>query len=79
MNLSNTPRSKLPFSAFGDPANRKYPLNTPGRARNAPARASEMQHKGVISKRKEDSIDARANRALDHMKHARSAAQQRKA
>lgn len=34
-------RRSLPKSAFGLPGKRKYPLDTPGRARNALARASQ--------------------------------------
>lgn len=34
-------RRSLPKSSFGLPGKRKYPLDTPGRARNALARVSQ--------------------------------------
>ncbi|MDX3230617.1 hypothetical protein [Streptomyces sp. ME19-01-6] len=34
-------RRSLPKSSFGVPSKRKYPLDTPGRARNALARVSQ--------------------------------------
>jgi len=39
-------RSKLPASAFVYPRQRKYPINTVGRARNALARASSSRNAG---------------------------------
>jgi len=41
-----TPRSRLPASAFVYPKQRKYPINTVGRARNALARASSSKNSG---------------------------------
>lgn len=62
--LTAKQRNKLKPSQFGDPKNRRYPLENPAHDRNAKARASEMEHKGAITKRKEETIDARADRAL---------------
>lgn len=64
--MKSSTRNALPSSKFALPGERKYPVDTPGRARNAPARASEMEHKGVISKATEQKIDAKAHAALKH-------------
>ena len=64
-------RNKLKKSQFGDPANRKYPIDTPGRAANAKARATQQAKKGNISASKAGAIKARANRALKRMKAKR--------
>ncbi|HKE51281.1 MAG TPA: hypothetical protein VKE25_07205 [Actinomycetes bacterium] len=39
--------SKLPRSAFAYPSRRAYPINTPGRARSALARASSSHNAGT--------------------------------
>lgn len=39
-------RNRLPASAFAYPKTRKYPINTPRRARNALARAAQPQTSG---------------------------------
>lgn len=57
-------RNKLPASDFGEPGSRKYPMPDKSHARNAKARASEMEHKGRISKSTENKIDAKADRKL---------------
>jgi len=57
-------RNKLPASKFGEPGERKYPVNNKPHARNAKARASEMEHKGRISKSTEEKIDRKADRVL---------------
>jgi len=67
-----TQRRKMPFEQFADPQQRKYPIDTIKRARNAPARASEMANKGIISRGKERSIDERAHHALERLKAARA-------
>jgi len=38
---------KLPASAFAYPSKRAYPINTPGRARSALARASSSHNSGT--------------------------------
>jgi hypothetical protein len=43
-------RRSLPKSAFGLPDERKYPLDTPGRAANAKARATRSRKRPVISR-----------------------------
>lgn len=57
-------RNALPSSEFALPGSRKYPVNDPGHAVAAKSRASEMEHKGVISASTEEKIDAKANRVL---------------
>lgn len=64
--LDNSQRNSLPDGKFALPAERKYPVDTPGRAQNAKARASEMEHKGVISASTKEKIDSKADRALGH-------------
>ena len=41
MSISASKRASLPTEDFGQPAQRKYPLDTPGRARNAVSRAAQ--------------------------------------
>ncbi len=59
-------RNALPSSKFALPSVRKYPVDTHNRAANAKARASEMEHKGVISPSTKATIDRRANAMLGH-------------
>ena len=66
--ITTSKRNSLPASEFALPAERKYPVDTRGRAANAKARASEMEHKGKISKSTEAKIDAAANRKLSGSK-----------
>lgn len=57
-------RRRLKKRQFGLPGQRKYPLDTKGRARNAKGRATQQYKRGRISKSTRDRIHARANRAL---------------
>jgi len=66
MKLSTKARNKLPKSAFAIPSERKYPLENASHARNAKARASEMEHKGRISEGEKETIDRKADRVLGH-------------
>jgi len=63
--LSSKSRSKLPKSDFGMPGEKKYPMPDKSHARNALARASEMENKGKLSSSSKAKIDAKANRILD--------------
>jgi hypothetical protein len=47
--LSAARRKALPSSAFAYPATRRYPIDTPARARNALARAAQPQTSGSYS------------------------------
>lgn len=62
--LKSAERKSLPGKDFGLPGSRKYPMPDKSHAANAKARASEMEHKGRISKGTEAKIDAKANRKL---------------
>lgn len=61
--LTTRARKALPASEFAGPG-RSYPIPDRAHAANAKARASEMEHKGVISKATERKIDAKANHVL---------------
>ncbi len=62
--LTTEGRNKIPSSKFALSKERKYPVENAAHAKNAKARASEMEHKGKISKSTEKKIDAKANRVL---------------
>jgi hypothetical protein len=66
--LKAATRNKLPKKEFGLPGERKYPIEDKAHARNAKARASEMVHKGKLSKSSEAKIDAKANKVLSRGK-----------
>ena len=61
--LTTAARKKIPASKFAGP-DRSYPVEDKAHARNAKARASEMEHKGKLSQSAEKKIDAKANRVL---------------
>lgn len=62
--LTTKARAKLPAKAFALPKERKYPIENPSHAKNAKARASEMEHKGKILPATKAKIDAKANKVL---------------
>jgi hypothetical protein len=70
--LTSKKRNALPDSAFAGP-DRSYPVEDKSHARNAKARASEMEHKGKISMATEKKIDAKADRVLGKKGGAKSA------
>jgi len=57
-------RNALPSGSFGLPAKRKYPVDTPARAANAKARASQQKNAGSLSAAEQAQIDAAANKKL---------------
>lgn len=63
--LDTKERKALPKKDFGEPSRRGYPMEDKGHAKAAKARASEMEHKGKLSKSEEEKIDAKADRVLD--------------
>jgi hypothetical protein len=65
--LSTKARNALPKKDFAGP-DRSYPVENASHARNAKARASEMEHKGKISKGTEAKIDAKADKKLGKKK-----------
>jgi hypothetical protein len=66
--LTTKQRNKLPKSEFGEPGKRAYPMPDKAHARNAKARASEMEHKGKLSPSMKSKIDAKANKVLKKKK-----------
>lgn len=66
--LTTKQRKKLPKSEFALPEDRKYPVDTKNRARNAKARASEMENKGKLSPAEKAKIDAKADKVLNRKK-----------
>lgn len=57
-------RKSLPKSKFALPSQRKYPVDTTGRASNAKARATQMVKKGKLSEYSKAKIDVKANKVL---------------
>ena len=66
--LTTKARNKLPKSEFALPGERKYPMPDKAHAKNAKARALEMEHKGKISAATKSKIDAKANKVLENSK-----------
>lgn len=62
--LTTKKRNSLPDSSFAGP-DRSYPVFDKSHARNALARASEMEKKGKLSVSSKAKIDAKAHRILD--------------
>lgn len=62
--ITTKQRNALPDAKFAEPKERKYPVDTKNRARNAKARASEMEKKGKLSMASKDKIDAKAYKVL---------------
>ena len=66
--LTTKKRKSLPKSDFGLPGERKYPMENASHAKNAKARATQMENKGKLSEGSKDKIFAKANRILDRGK-----------
>jgi hypothetical protein len=62
--LSAKRRKRLPASKFALPKQRKFPVDTPARAANAKARATQGVKKGTLSKSAAAKVRARANKVL---------------
>lgn len=62
--LTAAKRNKEPKKEFGLPEERKFPMPDKSHARNAKARASQMEHKGKLSAADKKKIDAKADRVL---------------
>lgn len=60
-------RNKLPKSKFALPTERKYPVNDAAHAKNAKARATQMEKRGIISSSTKTKIDSKANKVLSGM------------
>ena len=65
--LTSEARNKLSKSQFAGP-DRSYPVNDASHARNAKARASEMENKGKLSPAMKSRIDAKADKVLARKK-----------
>lgn len=66
--LTSKARNAMPKGEFGEPGKRAYPMPDKSHAANAKARASEMEHKGKLSKSMERKIDAKADRVMGKKK-----------
>jgi len=66
--LTTAKRKKIPKLEFGLPSERKYPMENKSHARNAKARASQMEAKGKLSEAAKLKIDAKADRVLGKRK-----------
>lgn len=62
--LSAAERDALPRSAFGLPGKRAYPIPDVSHARNAKARAAQMERAGKLSPRERAKVDKRADAVL---------------
>ena len=66
--LTTKKRNSLSKSTFGLPGSRSYPMPDASHARNAKARASQMEAKGKLSAASKAKIDAKADRILGKKK-----------
>lgn len=66
--LTTEKRKKIPKKEFGLPGEKKYPMEDKSHARNAKARASEMERKGKLSASSKAKIDAKADKVLGKSK-----------
>lgn len=64
--LNAAERKRIPKSKFGLPSKRAYPMPDASHARNAKARASEMEKKGRLSASEKHEIDRKADMKLHH-------------
>ena len=61
----------MAVKTFGLPSQKKYPLNTRGRAANAKGRAKQQLKRGRLSKSQYNQIVSRANKKLGKKKSSR--------
>lgn len=62
--LTTEMRKAIPVSEFGLPGKRAYPMLDASHAKNAKARATQMEHAGKLSPSAKSKIDAKANKVL---------------
>lgn len=62
--LTTTKRNSESSKEFGLPEQRKYPMPDASHARNAKARASQMEHQGKLSSADKKKVDAKADKIL---------------
>jgi hypothetical protein len=63
--LTAAKKNAEPIKEFGLPKKRKYPMPDASHAKNAKARASQMEHKGKLSAANKKKIDTKADRILN--------------
>ena len=63
--LTAAKKKSEPSKEFGLPEQRKYPMPDASHARNAKARASQMEHQGKLSAADKKKIDTKADRILN--------------
>jgi hypothetical protein len=63
--LTAAKKNVEPTKEFGLPDQRKYPMPDASHARNAKARAAQMEHQGKLSAADKKKIDAKANKILN--------------
>ncbi len=62
--LTAATKNAEPAKEFGLPEERKYPMPDASHAKNAKARASQMERQGKLSSSDKKKIDAKADRVL---------------
>ena len=62
--LTTTKKKAEPKKEFGLPEKRKYPMPDKSHARNAKARASQMEHRGKLSAADKKKVDTKADKIL---------------
>jgi hypothetical protein len=62
--LTKSKKKAEPSQEFGLPEQRKYPMPDASHARNAKARASQMEERGKLSASDKKKIDAKADKVL---------------
>lgn len=62
--LTTTKRKKESPKEFGLPEERKYPMPDASHARNAKARATQMEHQGKLSAADKQKIDDKADKVI---------------
>ncbi len=70
--LDAAKRKKIPKKEFGLPGEKKYPVNDKAHAKNAKARATQMEKKGKLSPSSKAKIDAKADKMLGKKKEGMS-------
>lgn len=62
--MDSAKRNSLPSSEFALPGERKYPVDTRGRAANAKSRATQMERAGKLSESEKETVDRKDNAVL---------------
>jgi hypothetical protein len=66
--LTTKKKKAAPKGEFGLPKERKYPMPDASHARNAKARASQMENVGKLSAADKKKIDSKADKVLSKKK-----------